>query len=468
MISAPSRRLPLSGNNLCWLLLALFCVTLWSCTASRTTGKTPSTTHRPDDKSHENEVRVYDPATGTYKWVPKDMVKVDTVKMKEDDTPPLVTDEDEVSDKPDTKKRQYSISMLLPFSSASQYDVMNNDAKLGRFVQYYAGVQLAVEEVDPFGRDFLIHAFDAEGLTQADHLMARDPNLAKADVIIGPYEKDGLEKIAEYGLNKEKFVISPWLPAFSTQTENPYFIQAVPGLGAHATAITNFLSQSVPFKKIYLVARDVPAEINRLLLFKKDPGLDVEDLIIKDKTPELMNTDLKSKLVPEGSVFILPYYAKADESFVNSFLRKLHAEKELEDVTVVGLPQWIGFSNLNSNYMENLSVHLSISTFLDVDHPQYKSFRGRFFDRYHTDPDLQAFLGYDLMKWIASTVKKGGKEAFISPDAQWSQGIASGFTIQPVFKAGDAKDVEMHTPLYYENVYIRIIKYNELDFRLLK
>lgn len=458
----------MSGNKRSFLCLALLCLTLWACSTSRPAGKTPSTTNRPNNTSHENEVRVYDPATGTYKWVPKDMVKVDTVNMKEDDTPPLVTDKDEVDDKPDPKKRHYNISLLMPFSSNSQYDVMANDPRLGRFIQYYAGVQLGLEEVDPLGRDFTVHAFDAEGTAKTENLIARDPQLAKADVIIGPYEKDDIEKMAEYGLEAEKFVVSPWLPAFSLPQENPYFIQAVPGLGSHASAITQFLSQTWPFKKIYLVARDVPAELNRLSLFKKDPGLDIEELIIKDKTADLVNTDLKKKMVPEGSVFILPFYSKSDEAFVNSFLRKLHAEKEMEDVTVIGLPQWMSFSNLNSNYMENLRVHLSIATFLDTDHPGYKSFRTRFFDRYHTDPDLQAFLGYDLIKWITATMRKGGKDAFISPDAKWHSGIASGFNMQPVFKAGDARDVEMHTPLYYENVHIRIVKYSELDFQLVK
>jgi hypothetical protein len=373
-----------------------------------------------------------------------------------------------VKDKPDVKKRAYNISLLLPFSATSQFDIASNDAKLDRFIQYYAGMQLAMDEVDPFRRNFLIHAFDAEGLTKISDLIARDKNLALADVIIGPYEKEGMEKMASFGLAREKFVVSPWLPAFSLDEENPYFIQAVPGLQAHANAITQFLARQWPSKKVYLVARDVPSEINRLSLFKKDPSLHIEDLIIDDETPDLLNTDLKNRFVTEGAVFIMPYYAKADEAFVNSFLRKLHAEKEQEDITVIGLPQWIGFGNLNSNYMESLSVHLTISTFLDVNHPEYKSFRNRFFERYHTDPDLQAFLGYDLMRWVAMTLQKGGKEGFISPAATWDDGLASGFRMQPIFRPGDAADVEMHTPLYYENVHIRIVKYDELDFQLVK
>jgi hypothetical protein len=458
----------LNGNSILYLFFAVLSLTLVACSASRKAGKTTTTNNRGTDKTHENEIRVYDPATGTYKWVPKDMVKVDTVRMKEDDSPPLVTDADEEKDKPVTKKRQHTISLLLPFSSNSRYDISSRDPRLERFIQYYAGMQLAVEEVDPLGRDFVFRAYDAEGLTQADNLIMRESQFAQADVIVGPYEKDGIEKMAEYGLAHDKFIVSPWLPAFSLPSENPYFIQAVPGLGAHANAITEFIATTWPFKKIYLVARDIPVEINRLSLFRKDPRLDVEELIIKDESAELTNTDLKNRFAPEGTVFILPYYSKSDESFVNSFLRKLHAEKEAEDITVFGLPQWVGFSNLNSNYMENLSVHLTISTFLDTGHPDYKAFRSRFFDHYHTDPDLQAFLGYDLVKWMASTLRQGGSNAFISPDATWDKGIASGFRIQPVFKAGDAHDTELHTPFYYENVHIRIVKYDELDFRLLK
>jgi hypothetical protein len=216
------------------------------------------------------------------------------------------------------------------------------------------------------------------------------------------------------------------------------------------------------------VSRNTAAELSRLNLFKKNPNLITEDLIIKDDSPDLYNTDLKKLLSEDGTIFVLPYYAKSDEGFINSFLRKLHADKELKDVMVFGLPQWLNFSNLNPNYMESLSVHISVSTYIDPDHPDYEKFKQKYFEHFHVIPDLQAFLGYDLIKWISNVLVKGGKDGMIGSSSIWFSGIASGYDIRPMYKnTTTTVGTEMKTPQYYENTRIRILKYEGQDFHLI-
>lgn len=191
--------------------------------------------------------------------------------------------------------------------------------------------------------------------------------------------------------------------------------------------------------------------------------------MITDVSPELARTDLHAHLDERGTIFILPYYAKADESFVNSFLRKLHADKmEEDDIIVFGMPQWMGFANINSNYLENLHAHISIATYIDVTQPDYQSFKLRFTEQYHTIPDLQAFLGYDLIKWIAHTLLTEGKDALTTSQADWNQGVASGFEIRPVYKESDDPAMDNKIPLYYQNGRIHILKYEDQDYHVVK
>ena len=60
-------------------------------------------------------------------------------------------------------------------------------------------------------------------------------------------------------------------------------------------------------------------------------------------------------------------------------MRKLHADKDTREAIVFGLPQWVGYTNLNANYMESLSLHLSISSFIDVASPGLCSLSGQDF-----------------------------------------------------------------------------------------
>jgi len=463
MTSAPNHLLRLSGNKS--ILVWIFLLSLAACAGPKhATHKPPSVEHPTPAK--EDQVKVYDPVTGTYVMVPKSSVKVDTVKWTTDTKSPIITDKVTEPEKPN-KNTSFQLSLLMPFSWTSDDNADVFDGKINRFLQYYGGVQLAMSEVDSIGYKISLHAYDVDGSLSQTQSVLNDPSLKNSDVIMGPYDKEEIESVASYGLKHEKFVVSPWLPAFNVTEENPFFIQVNPGLGTHAEAITAFIASNWPAKKVFLVARDNTTEINRLNLFKKNNHLNTEDLIIKDDSPELARTDLQKLLSDDGTIFILPYYSKADESFVNSFLRKLHADKELKDVMVFGLPQWLSYSNLNPNYLESLSVHISVSTFIDPDHPEYDTFKKNYFDRYHVIPDLQAFLGYDLIKWLSNVLVKSGKDGLIGPSSLWPSGIASGFDIKPVYKNNASTSTsEMKTPLYYENSRIRILKYEGQDFHL--
>ncbi|HUR32021.1 MAG TPA: hypothetical protein VMZ69_11365, partial [Saprospiraceae bacterium] len=203
-----------------------------------------------------------------------------------------------------------------------------------------------------------------------------------------------------------------------------------------------------------------------LTLFKKNPKVRTEDLIIDDTSIELAKTNLSFLLDdPDGTVFVLPYYSKQDENFINAFMRKLHADKGTKDVIVFGMPQWTGFNSLSPNYMESLSVHISSPSYVNTHHSAYHNFRNKFFHQYFTMPDNQAYLGYDLLMWIAKTLVKEGPSGLIKGMPTEDFGLASGFVLKPVFKEGIKKG-EMKTPLYYENSKVRILEYRDQDFGL--
>ncbi len=461
MTSVQNHLLRLNGSRI--VVCCLIIISLFACSASKHTKKTEP----PVITKTEDKVKVYDPATGTYILVPRDAVKVDTIKWSEDPAPPIITDKDIKVDHPD-KKVKYDISLLVPFNTDQYVFGDQLDPKLSRFLQYYAGMKIAAAEFEDLGYPVTIHSFDTKNSMTEVNTILKEFSVKNSDVIVGPYDKENLEEVASFGLQHDKIVVSPWLPAFSTEKENPFFIQVVPGLSTHAEAIMSFIGDEMKGKKVYLVARNIPAEINRLQLFKKNMNVKTEDLIIDDASVELQKTNLSKLLDDNGTIFILPYYSRSDETFVNSFMRKLHADKELKEVIVFGLPQWTGFTNLNPNYMESLSLHISSTTFVDVDHPFYHDFRERFYNEFHTLPDQQAFIGYDLLHWIGKTLAQDGPKGLIGHQSTADFGLASGFDLKPIYKTDTLKVSEMETPLYYENSRIRILKYVNQDFTLVR
>ena len=461
MISVPSRLLRLNGSS---VMLCLLLGLLMACSAPKA-AKKPSDNSQPSKETND-KVRVYDPATGTYVLVPREAVKVDTVRWTEDKSNPIITDKNKPDGTPE-KKSQYEISLLIPLNSDNYPSLEGSiDSRLLRFMQYYAGMRIAAQEIESMGLPVIFRSFDTKySLTELNEIL-RDPGLKRSDIIVGPYDKDYLENVATFGQENEKFVISPWLPAFNIDDENPYFIQVVPGLNTHADEIMDYISDELFDRKVFLVARNNPAEIQRLALFKKNTRIKTEDLIIDDESIELAKTNLSFLLDDrEGTVFVMPYYSRTDENFVNSFMRKLHADKGNKNVIVFGLPQWTGFSDLNHNYMESLSVHISSPTYINTGHASYRNFRNKFYHQYFTMPDNQAYQGYDLVMWLAQTIAKDGPAGLIN-DTAADFGLALGFHLKPVFKEGVTRPSEMKTPLYYENSKLRILEFRDQDFEL--
>ncbi len=467
MISAQNHRQPLNGNNLILILgLILF---ICSCTSQKRAIDKPSTTIGSKDDKDQEMVEQYDPATGKVILVPRSEIKVDTVRWIEDTTPPVVTDERIIRTIP-TADHPAEIAVLMPFNSATAKLFSDQqDPKLNRFLHYYGGMLLAMDDLKPLNLPINIHTYDAEAVTNSFAMLSKKPLIQNADVIVGPYDKKDIEDYAALGLENETMVISPWRPTFETEVENPFFLQLYPGLDAHVEAIIEYIHQEYPDEKVYVVGRDIESERNRVKLFSESEVQLFEELIVIDNTPDLLKTNLRVLMdTLETTIFVLPYYSRSDESFVNEFLRKLHADNNVRDIIVFGLPQWVGFTKLNPNYLESLHLHLSISSFVDVDHLDYKGFRKRFYKKFHVVPDINAFMGYDFMVWMTDAISKEGQEGLINQANPTHYGLASGFNLQPVYRK-DATDIrEMKVPLYYENQRIRILQYSEQDYKLIR
>ena len=66
-------------------------------------------------------------------------------------------------------------------------------------------------------------------------------------------------------------VVSPWLPSYTIETENPFFIQLYPSLSTHAQAILEYIRDDMAGKKVFVVARNNATETNRTKLFTTNP-----------------------------------------------------------------------------------------------------------------------------------------------------------------------------------------------------
>lgn len=441
------------------LLIVLLSV---GCSTSKSTQKRPST---DQPASKDTRPHVYNPSTGKYEPIddPKEMV--DTIWFREDKkVPPIGSTDSRVTG----KKALYEVAFLIPFDAARNSTFSSNtDPKVRRFMHYYAGVRMALQELADSGVKIAATVYDTkESPDEAKKIMQ---GLGNVDAVVGPYESESLQDAALFSSRKKVPVFSPWTPSIPLDTDSPYFIQLTPGLEAHASAIVNFIDTRLPSARVFMVARNDAKEKNRLNLFRdahaKNKGLTAyEELIIQDASVNLSNTDVTPLIDPEETtVFIMPFFSRNDEDFVNAFLRKLHAEKESASVYVFGMPQWISFSRLSPDYLESANVHVSTAHFVENKDAGVNAFQKHFMETYGTFPEPAAHQGYTLVNYLGKALDKYGTGFLEVVSDRVKLYGDTDYDLVPVYRNPISE--KQNEPNFLENQSIRILQFTGHAFR---
>ena len=95
----------------------------------------------------------------------------------------------------------------------------------------------------------------------------------------------------------------------------------------------------------------------------------------------------------KGNIIIL---ISDDKSFVLDVVTNLNEHRNEFNATLLGLPRWDRFDDIESDYLVNLKTHIMAPYFIDYDNPDVKKFVAKYQEQHQTDPDILAFQGFDI------------------------------------------------------------------------
>jgi hypothetical protein len=488
MISALNRPQLLSGSKLVFFLILI--LSLSACDLFR---KLPvEEGEKAEDKETLDDLqgkKVYDPVTGTYIYVPDNILtaKMDTVRWKDTPLNPdqIITSEGafvEVGDRISVLGENeigskflsaYNVSIILPFMS-QDFDPNSVDVNRRSLMalNYYSGVRMALDELDSEGIKLNVRTFDSEASQSiVSNLLRSNPDVQDAHLIIGPFQRDNVRMVAENVRGTGQVFVSPWNASSSLSGANPNYVQVSPTLKTHCEAIIRHARQKYRPDQVVLIARDRRAERESLGYFQ-----DENFRIMGDRNPEnqlneyIISNDedfdqidvLPLLELQDTTVFIIPSW---QETFVYSLLRKIElARDEYAHVVVYGMPQWAGFELIDFEYYEKLNVHISSNTYIDPVQTDVKFFRSRFFERFGAPPTNEAFIGYDVMLYMGRMLKKHGTKFQYALDRERAQYLHTRFDINqvvtPTTTGAERLPIEQ-----FENKYVNILKFQDYYFQ---
>jgi hypothetical protein len=451
MTSAPNHLLRLSGNNIMWLLL-LFTI---SCSAPKKVAYLEGTQIIKSDRvSHQVQDTIIQPKTIG------EPVKMDTIQWENiSNTKKSIESGVEVPRL--NKKELYHVKLLIPLNSDETADPASS-----RFVHFYAGASIALEELDEEGIKLNVDIID----TQEGSFKTTEEIVSifsdNPDLIIGPFERDDLKIMTEECKSRKIPLVSPWHTSSKLTYENPYYIQMKPNLRLHFLKLVEYAIQNYNSGEVVIVGKNNKDTNAWIKYFQEEAAKTTGNK--NYFSSYFVNTDsLKNGPTAYFNMFknnnvkaiLFPHYSFDDESFIYSCLRRLSAEKANRNISVIGMPLLYDSDKVDFDFYHALQMKIVISDFVDEDHGKIRAFRRSYLERYGEIPNADAVKGYDLMLYLGRSIWKYGVDFPSNLTYEATSYLQSTFNVQQATSDESKITNDAFGFDYYENKYLDIIEF---------
>jgi len=314
------------------------------------------------------------------------------------------------------KKEVYNVGVFLPFKLDKFDEELLKCPPVGdckpfiptiRAVEFYQGVEMAVDSMRSAGLSVNLHVYDTKGDTGIVRNILSKNEVKSLDLIFGPLSHSTQPLVADYALaNKIQFV-SPVNSSNKLLFKNPFVTKAIASIPTQMNAIAQYVADSFATQSIILFDnKDAKDQSYFAKVFERryneltdgDTAKYRDTLAIIEKGVDLKN--MYPYLNMTGTnVLILP---SRNIGYVSSFLTDLNKVKNdqgMRDVkfVVFGVEEWKKFKQIDYEYINDFHVHLSSSKYVDYSSAKTIDFIKRFRKKYQNDPGLYSFMGFDVM-----------------------------------------------------------------------
>jgi hypothetical protein len=459
MILALNLRRLLSGSRmLAFFAVCIILLSLVSCSEKVT---------RPGNRPSPGKVT-------PEKNPPKDALKLDTLQFSEvpDEVANPIESPAFVSMRElSVKKNSYKIALIVPFRANQLQNADYISGSYRRFIEFYAGVQMAAKQLESEGVNLEIKVYDSKYDDEVvESLLKHDKFIEECDLIIGPYKRTALESVIRYAQESKKTILSPWISSNNLTYDNPYYVQLKPSIKRHYQFIYQHLRQKSLADKAVLV----------LKAGDKGKMAELQDIFVGPIGDELILAKFKDTLYIPGDslglevtafgkmlqskdrlVFFVPYHSSQDESFVYNALRKLNIERGTKEVYVYGPGTWLNFKDEILDLFQPLNIRVSVSNFFDPTQQNIRELQKKYFEKYGSLLSQDVAEGFDVMYFTGKALTEFGNYFQAFGDEMNVTLYQTGFQLRPVTAANMRSVYGID---FFENFYVQIMGYKDYQY----
>jgi len=358
------------------------------------------------------------------------------------------------------------IALMLPlYLKFNKLDSFSNkityfkDAK--RFLDLYKGFMASVALLQK-DMNIKVFVYDTENSASTMSQILGRTELRSVDLIIGPVYSKNIEMAAKFAALHNINIVSLVSKNSAQLINQEKVFQINPSDAARveqtSVFLSNFYDSSIVVLHTGSLKENDFIEMYRQKIteaFKTCSALN--HLVFKDVNYKLLGTDAIEDALSMGmkNMVLIPSAKEAD---VMEMLTKLEYLANFYDITVLGMPEWELFDNLELDLYTKLKTHYPTSTYIDYQKQKVKDFIELYRINFVSEPNIYSFLGYDVAYFFMNALKNHGREfqnCLMEKDVEnYKHGLMSDFDFRRTCeKCG------------YENFGIFILEYQK-DFSL--
>ena len=341
--------------------------------------------------------------------------KKDTVALKKEDSAEYDCNKPKLLN-------SYNIALMIPFYLDNIYQIDPDNPNIKEkdagdytsftFVQYYEGILMAVDSLKKIGFSARIYVYDVDDDTAATLKMLENPELQKVHLIIGPFFENSLNVVARFAKKYNIKVVDPVSADDDILKGNPNVFNAFPSVNMQLKQLAAFIVERYPGSQVVVVHNNRENEKKYLTVFETALNNELK------KTGKIENSFKEVAYNTTGVAGITQSFSNIDtnivvtltngEIFVTNYVSRINNIYDKHKIIIFGLSSWRNFDNIETEYMQNIHLHLFSSSFVDYMDNNVKSFILKYRDQYMTEPDKYAFQGFDIAMFFFKALNDYG------------------------------------------------------------
>lgn len=300
------------------------------------------------------------------------------------------------------------IDMTAPIKVAVMLPVRVGGTSDRRYLEFYQGVLLALDELKATGVSSQVDLFNTAHSTAEASRLLNESAVQQADLIIGPVYESNFIPVANYATQHGIPIVSPL--AAMKETGSPLVFEAAP---SDAFKYTKLQDEFSPSNNIVVVSATsnndpemlseivplLPSSARKVTYVKGSGGNAVENWLDLDKTNVFVVLSQNEQMTEE----ILASISSVQNS-------RISRGQNCPPIKVVGSSRWPRFQNIDKNLFFKLNLRYTTNYHADRGNERVAAFDRRYVAAFSSLPSMYSYRGYDVAKLFVGAIKLHGDE----------------------------------------------------------